>query len=77
VIKDKAHSAPAPAEILPHWDLIVLPARFFTERLLRLRLTGALRVTVRLRVVRLRANKDNRIVLYNNTPKYIHNLDMS
>ena len=74
MIKDKADNAPAPAEILPHWDLIVLPARFFTERLVRLRLTGALRV-IRLRVVRLRANKNNRIVLYNNTSKYIHNLD--
>ena len=75
MINDKADNAPAPAEILPHWDLIVLPARFFTERLPRLRLTGALRVTVRLRVVRLRANKDDRIIVYNNTPKYIHNTD--
>ena len=72
MIKDKADSAPAPAEILPHWDLIVLPARFFTERLPRLRLTGALRV-IRLRVVRLRANKDNKMNVYNNTSKYIHN----
>jgi hypothetical protein len=77
VINDKADNAPAPAEIFPHWDLIVLPARFFTERLLRLRLTGALRFTVRLRVVRLRANKDNKMIDYNNTPKYIYNWDMS
>jgi len=44
-------------------------------RLERLRLTGALRAILRLRVVRLRANKDNKMIDYNNTPKYIHNTD--
>ena len=73
MINESADNAPAPAEILPHWDLILLPTRFLTRRE-RLRLTGAFRVT-RLRVVRLRANKNNRIIVDINTPKYIHNTD--
>ena len=58
--------------ILFQCDFLV--TRFLVDRLVRLRLTGALRV-IRLRVVRLRANKDNRIIVYINTPKYIHNAD--